>query len=299
MPIPLEFFKGDPASGALRSIDDVLGDDVVGGGLVSGLFPGDGFELSSGSSRPVALEVASPMLKLPTVLFDSRSAVDLPIAVDGEITDPEIDAQELLNVSFFGRFYVTGTADVKDALDEHQINLTLAVLEQRPLVVATNVVDLESATERPDRDSVVAHDAKDTVVVGLGGMLTKGPLLAFEDFVGIGNLGNATNSHLGAQVESTSDLVVDELVKIEHFEGLGLPSLSGYPVASLVAGLERCLECGVLFVCGHELDVGYELHSLKYGTKEDCMARKKLPGRRALTIPPRAKAPGLPCGLSL
>ena len=273
---PLQFFEGDSAKGALRSINDVLGDDMVSSFLEPGLLPGDSLELSSSGSRPVALKVPPPVLELPPILFEPRSAVDLPVAVDGEVDDAQIDAQELLNVSFFRRLDVAGTANIEGAPDEHQVNFALAVLEQCSLMVSTNVVDLEPTAERPDGNPVATHDAKDAIVVGLGGVLTKGPLLALEGLIGVGDLGDATSGDLGAQTEAASDLVVDELVDVIGLEGLGFPSLSGDPVASLVARLERRLECGVLLVCGHELDVGHELHVLQPGTKEiECQGKSE------------------------
>jgi len=259
-----EVLKSDSMSGAFRSSDDVLGDDVVCIGLEPGLLPGDLPQFSFGRLRTLALQVLTTVAIFAAILFYSSSAVALPSAVDREIDNPEIDTQELLNIDLVGLFDIAGATEIENSVDEQEVYLTLTVFEELPLVLAANKIDLHPTVQCPYGQAVVTEQSEDPIIIGLGRVLFERTAFPTEYLIRIRDFCDAANCHLCRQPELSTDLVVYKFMKVILSERLGIPSLGRYPIACLVASLQCPFESIELRGRWMEFDVCSEFHCFKY-----------------------------------
>jgi hypothetical protein len=84
------------------------------------------------------------------------------------------------------------------AADPPQIDLALAVDEQVPLALSHHGLDLDTP-----RDDVVRLEAHDSIVVRLRRVLAGHTQPLSASLVGVGDLGNTANHHLGRELEAS------------------------------------------------------------------------------------------------
>jgi hypothetical protein len=127
---------------------------------------------------------------------------------------------DVIKAEHAGRLDKRGSVDTAQAGDAqlgahgYQVHYALAECQQSPLSSTGHADDLLPDSDGPDRESVVADEAKDAVVAGLR---SKAPESALPRLVKMGGVG----------------------ALIEPFGLLHLPTLGGEKVAGLIATLEH------------------------------------------------------------
>ena len=219
-----QVFQPDGATGALRGQHNFLGNEMVDGGLESPVFSRQLFESAFGGFSPALLQTRTTAGVFNADFFDNIACVDNTITVGGYVNDAEIDAE---HIGCFGLIRVRQVADAGDvpfAAHVHQIDFAFAEGEQTTLVLASNAGNLLPAGNRPDRYGIPAgHKPDDAIIVGLCGNVSEEPLCLAIQFVGISDLGDATDGSLCGQAELISDTAIGQFLQRELPEGFLKP----------------------------------------------------------------------------
>ena len=260
-----QVFQPNRAPGALRGIDEGLRNHVVDVGLEPPLLSRELAEPSFCGLCAAALKTSTAAREMCPDLLDGLASVMSAVAVGGDVDDAEIDAENVSGIYKIGIVDIADTGDVPLATHEHQIDLALAEGEQLALVLTRDVGNLLPSGYRPNRDRLVIDEAKDAVVIGLSREAPEGALRFPVELIGVRHLGDAAHGNLGRQVEHPARVAVRQLVQVELPEFLRLPRFGGEEVARLIATLKRLAEQFLLLWRGFQLDVGDQLHVIKYG----------------------------------
>lgn len=234
-----EVFKPYRSARALRLANKSLRDYVVGVGLESPLPSGKLPEPSFCGLCAASLKSSAATSEMRSDLLDAFAGMRTAVAVESDVHDAEINTQHAFDTQEFRVRHVTDAGQVPLATYEHQVNFALAEGEQCSLVLTAYEGYLFASCQRPNTHSVVTEETKDAIIVGLCGVLLKGPLSLTSELVGTGDLGNAENGRLSGQTVHTANLTIGHLVKIESPKGFRLEGLSRKVVASLIASYER------------------------------------------------------------
>ena len=132
---------------------------------------------------------------------------------------------------------------------------------------------------------VVAFEAEDAIIVGLGRVVSEDGRDLAIDLEGVGHLGNAAHGGLRGQAEVSAKLRIAELVKVELPKYIGSEALGGERRTALVAALEGRAQDRRLFAGRLELDGGDQLH---FSNIENFAPERKEESalRRPLSPPP-------------
>jgi hypothetical protein len=273
----LEVFEGDSSTGALRLLHERLRDAVVDVLLVPGLTTRDATQLASCSPGSLALQVAASMREATSLVFDVRAAECLSVAINGEVDHAEVDAEEVIDSIFCWLLDLAGGHQEPSLPSPDEVRLSLPVCKQLSLSRAADEGNLDAAFNGPDRDRPVVAEPQESIVVGLGGEAAEGSAcLPVACFVGIGDLGDATNNNLGGETESVSKVSVDESVDVELLLDSVFVSHPACVVAGLVGSCKRLgEEVGLLFI-RQELELGNQSH-------EETLTQER---RCAIPLPP-------------
>ena len=164
-----QILNGDPAAGASGGLDDLLGDPVVLVAAKACLFLGDTPQLLLGAPGPPALEPATLEVVLAADVLDGLAGVAAPVAVGGDVGDPEIHAEEVGD----GDLGPVGDLD----RDEHEplarlgpdeVALPLGIADPLGLIAAPQERHDDPAGERHQADPIRALKAQGADVVGEG-----------------------------------------------------------------------------------------------------------------------------------
>ena len=284
----LEFLKSHGCVQALRLANERLRNAMVCVFLKPGLFPGKLLETAFCRLRPLSLQARLAPGELGSYTLNIGPGVAGSITVKRQIHNAKIDAKHVFNANLFRVRHVTDASKIPLALNAHQIDLALTVGEQGALAFAADEGNLDAARERPDRNGVTAHKAKNPVIVRLGRVLSKTTLALPVELVGVGNLGNAADRGLGGKLEAFPAFRIGQLMQRELLKLGGFPSLCGKPIASLIATFKRLAKSLFLLSRWQQLDVCNQLHGsyiepfeLNFKCKQLKKGRKFLPGLKA------------------
>lgn len=269
----LECFESDSPTVALRCSDDLFRDTVILVLLKSGLLATNLTQFALSRSCAFALEVAPAVRVFAPDFINRTAAITVAFAIDSQIDHAEVNAEDASHTDFFGIRNVAHAGNVPMSLDIHKVNLALTVSQQSPLPLPALIRNGQASSERPDRDVGIGAKAEDAFVVGLRGMLTKAPSCLSVEFVGIGDLGNATHDYLSREAEAFTTRSIGEIVQLELTEDFSLPSLSRQPRTGSVSRLKGVKQGFVLFGSRAKFDVGDKFHSSRI--EEFCVQHNK------------------------
>lgn len=256
-----QVFNGNRKAGAFSPRNNLLRDAVVDVFAEPGFLPGKFLETALGRLRSLSLKARLTLGKFGSNALDIGTAVAGAVTIESDIDHAEINAKDALNADLFRVRHVADASEIPLSFDVHQINLALAVGEQRPLALSADEWNLDPAFERPDRDRITANEAENPIIEGLGRVLTEMALTLPIKLVGVGNLGNAADCGLCRKLEAFSALRIGQLVKRELLKLGGFPRSRGQPIASLIAAFKRVTEGLFLLSRWQQLDVCNQLHA--------------------------------------
>ena len=220
---PAQVFQSETAPGVFGLVHELFGDAVVHVGCEAALPARYGPKTTARGFCPFGLEPgAEPCM--PTAQTSHVCAgVKLPVAVDGDVGNAEIDAEMSFHVNRFGRLHVAGGEQVELAAHVAQVGLAAPGLEQFQVTRPGDERDGLPSVESPDRDgALVEIPGQDAVVVGKRAPFGKAALRVLADVVGVGNTTNGANGHLSRQAEPFANVVVGQLVERKLAKGLRL-----------------------------------------------------------------------------
>jgi len=252
-----QVFQLNAKPGAFRSGYDALGNNVILMLLEPALPATQLAQTTLGGLGSHFLKDGTTLDRMLSVRFYLRSRVLIAQTVRGDIHDTQVHAKHAHRGKQAGIFKVTHASDVPVPTHEHEVDLALTMLKQLALMVAANERDFRPSTEQPDRNRVLCHKAKDTVVVGLSSMGAEFALRIFAGLVGIGNLCNAAHGYLSGKLEARAKFGIKQLVHVELAGSLYRERLLRKPVTGFVCSLKRGAKQCLLVLSRLQLDVGY------------------------------------------
>ena len=284
----VEFFNGDSASSAFGIQHDSLRYAVVRMFLEPRLLPGEFDEPPLGGPATDALQNPAALGVASADTLDVSTGIDLTVTGGGDIDDTEIDADPVARLELFGLWDVARRGQHPLAAHEAEIDPTLSEGEQIALLLTGDVADPHPAFEGPDRHHVLAFEAEDAVIVGLGGVGAEDGRDFAIDLEGVSDLGDAAHGRLRRQAELGASLDVGQLVEIELPEDARRKAFGRDGRARLVAAFERRPKDDSLLARRLQLDGGDQLHFSNIDDFSD-IARTRL---AASAIPPRPEGRG-------
>jgi len=266
-----QVLEGDPTVCVFRGLDKGLAYAVVHIALKAALAARQLFEPALCGLGSYSLERGAAVFVPLAVGLDGIAREDATVAVHGDVDYSEIDAQPTGRVEFWRFGDLTDLMQIPFTVSKDQVGLALPVLKQLDLSFTGKERHLLSPRGRPDTGGLGRHlPGQDTLVIGDSAVLHEGTLVFLVQLVGVCYFGFHSDGELGRESKPFTHVVVDELVKAELPEGLGVPSALANVVASGV-GFFQCIEQGLgLLLSWLELDLCYQFH---HSTLENIIAR--------------------------
>jgi hypothetical protein len=230
-----KFFDGDTPTSAFGCRNDLFGYAMVNVTSKTRFFARQFTKTTACRLRLKLLEFGSQSALPMPHGFDRLTAVVLSVRVAGDISNPEVDAKEIIGVSRFGLLNVTRGCQKPVAAMEEKIRFALAGCEQRQLPLSCDKVafyaPVESAygncllIDMPRQISVVECEATERL---------KSPLCFLVELICVRDLRCASDGHLGWNSEGLSQFSVREFLERVLGKRLLFPRLIAQPIAGFI-----------------------------------------------------------------
>lgn len=229
-----------------------------------GLLPGEFLQAPLGCRGASGLKPATTLGKLLADALDLGARVGPPLAVKGKVHHTEVDTEDPLDIDLCWVWNVANAGKEPLALNEHQVNLALAVSEKSALSISANKWDLLAPADCPNAHDIW-HNPDDSVVVWLSRVLAEDDDLRIAPVGFLGGVSgchfvDATDGNLGRNPKFGAGFGVGEFVQVELTDDASVKARFGQKVARLVASLQRASEQVSLILRRLELNVGDQLH---------------------------------------
>ena len=257
----LQIFEGDSLCGALSLCNDAFGNDVVRVGGKALFFARQLAEAAARRLRAFGLQLAPQLTMAVAHTLDRLALVDCACAINGDIGNAQVNAQEAVNVGRVRRFDLAGGKEIKLTVNQAKVGLAALPLQQFQLPVSRQEGDSQATTSRPNANFLLRQKpTQDARIIGNAAMWLEGTLAFLVQLVGIGNLADRPYHHLGSQLILRANHCVDQLLKAKLVEGAMLPSDTADFVARSIGRLKRFKEVFMLFGVGNQLHFGSQFH---------------------------------------
>ncbi len=247
-PVPnaREIFQGDSELVALRRLNDALGNIVVGILLKTSLLAAYLLQLPFSPSGAFLLQIAAAVGKLAAVKFQGFPGVIMALGIRGDVDYSEIDPQHPAGLDKLRVVNITNAGDIENALDQHQVHFTFAVLQKLSLILAALIGNCQPALHGPDGNGGIGFEAEYLMIVGLGGMGAESSDNLPIFFVGVRDLGDGADHHFSTKAKSLPGRFIGELMQAELLKNFMIPSLLRNPVAGGIGCFQSFPESGEL-----------------------------------------------------
>jgi hypothetical protein len=256
-----QFFQRNSASGALRSLYDLLRNNVVGVFSKTGFFARKFLETALGRFGALGLELRpNATVAMPDTL-DRIALINLPVGVNSDIGYTEINTKKVRYFTWRRFVNITTLKQVEDAVTEDKITLTPKTFKEFGLSLTADKRHLLAACHCPDRNNTFIEFVGDKPVIERESAvwLESAHRLLIE-LVGIINLGKHPYRGIGAQSKQATDFVVFQLVEGVLPKDARVPRDSRDVVTGFIRRLKGLLQGVKLLKRRIQLDLRYKLH---------------------------------------
>lgn len=260
-----EFFNRNRAPGAFCLGNEHLRDNVVCVFAEASLLAREFLQSPLGRLRAASLKPSLAARQLAANLLDLGPSVAVAVAVERDVHDAKVNAEDTLDADFFRVRDVADAGQIPSSAHEHQIDFPLAEGKQRTLSSAASEGDLLPSGKRPDAHRISGQETDDAVVIGLRRVAPECALDITPRFVSVGDLGNAAHDRLCGQSEHLACLGIGQLMQIELARLASLKATGREVIAGLIATLKRLPQQGFLLWRRLKFDVGNQFHNLHIG----------------------------------
>ncbi len=243
---------------AKRLLDYPLADCMIGDGgesLFSALKP---FQELPAPVRAFALNGAPGLEVFVSYLVKLLRAVLSPIGKGSNLVHAKIHANKFFHIfdRFFWNLYCL--EEIPFPFFRHQIGLAFDI-RQKPFVV-THKRYLDSTVDSPE-GSNHASVGEDARVVGNSSKGSEGTFALPVELIGVDDLTDATNKHLGGEPRGLLKRVVHKVVDLELVPHFVLPDYFGNIVTRSVGFFQRGKQRLPLLVYWKKLDLEGKFHT--------------------------------------
>lgn len=261
----LEVFKRYSSLRALSLPNDALADRMVHILGKAGLLPGQAPEPSCCGACAFLLQpIPKPPMPIAHVL-DRAAAVDGAVRVRSDIRHTQVNAEHLIHSKRLRLLKVTHGEQIPFATDQDQIGFAVAGLKQWALPRTADERDRLPPVQGPDRHRRVRQGKRqDAVIVGNRRVGPEGARGALVRFVGVSNLCQCPNGHLGRESKLLTYLRVAQPLQGKLAKGARLPGNGAEVVTRRIGRLKRALEHGGLWQRRLQFQLSNEFHVVKY-----------------------------------
>ncbi len=228
-------------------------------------FARQSFQFSLGRPSSFGLQLAAQSLVSMTNVVDVAGRENLPIAVNRDIHDAKINAQRSFNVNWFWFIDIAGGAKKKHPFVQNKIALALSSLQQLQLSRSANEWDAQSASDRPDRNSLIFQTpGKNAVIISNAASWIERAFSFAVEFIRFCDFGDCTNNNLSGKRKLFTRVTIAKVMQSILAECICFPGCITHKLADCVRLLNRSLErISLLGVC-NQLDLGSQFHGLDY-----------------------------------
>jgi hypothetical protein len=231
-----QIFQSDRPASVLRFLNKQLADGVIGVFLKTGLLSGELLEFAFGGPGLFLLQVLSAMFKNAAITLDICAAEILPSAVNSEVQNAQVYAQNSFHVHCFGRLHLTCHQQIKLAFDIAQVTLPPLTAQQLQLPFSRREGDPLTAVYCPNGDFLPFEMIGKNAAVKPDRSLGLEPALPFlVKLISVGNFGITAHNDLRAQPKPIQHLSIGQFVQIELAKGSMLPGLLADVLQALFA----------------------------------------------------------------
>jgi hypothetical protein len=263
---PLQFLKGEATTGAFSVRYERLRNHVVGMLLEPPLFAGQFTQTALRGPGATFLKSAAAAGKPLANPFDLSAAVGCTVTVGRQGDNAKVNSKPILGIELGCLRDVASRGEIPLAAHKAEIHLALLEGEQTTLMLTHDAWNGDASFHRQDAGCITAFgEAKNAVIVGLGGIFAENRGGIPADFECVSNFCDGANRHLRRQTESAAEIDVGQLVQVKLTELSSTETSLRQPRRCLVALGKRRRQCNRLRLGRNQLYGGYQLHILKYG----------------------------------
>lgn len=263
----LEVFKSNPATGVFRAGHDAFADRVVGIRSKPVFLAGQLLEASARRLRALALQPGAQATMAITHVVHGVTTVNRPVAVRREVDNAQVHAQEFAYVFGRGFLHLAHLVQVEFAAPKDQVRFALHERQQGKLTLARDKRDGLPSAHRPDAYGLRGQlPGQDVAVIGDAAMRAESTPRFAVELVGVGDLRQQANGHLGRQLVALAHIVVAGVVQVVLAKRLGVPGVCADEVRRRVRHLKCALQQVGLFRRRLELDLRNQFHAYQYST---------------------------------
>jgi hypothetical protein len=274
-----QFFDGNSSFRAFGLCYKFLGDTVVRIGCEPSFFGLAFLQKALRGDRAFALKFSAKSAVSMAESIDRSAREHLSIRVDGYVPNAEIDTEYAVNVDRVGFLDIRSGEKEEVAIAKNKVRFALPGLKKLFCSFATSIRYLHPACDRPDGDELlIGVPTEDSVIECDTSVNLKPALGSPVELVGISDLCDTANNHLGGQVELGANGRIRQLVEIILAKDVAFPCPFRDTVTGRVGGLNRLFQRFVLFLRRQEFYLCSKFHLglsivdsqeyVKYGRRE-------------------------------
>src|SRR5258708_13534797 len=184
-----QIFESNPLLRAFSAFDQFPGDAVINISLETGLLVSNRLEATFRGLCVGLLQAVTLLAVALAALLDSRSGVQVALAVGSDVHHAPIHTHKSVNCFESFLWHFARRQQVKLTSVKHQLRLTFLVLKHLTLALCALVRDRLASCQCPDSHELLVNEvAQDTTIKGNRPMFFEVPLCRLIQLVGIGNL---------------------------------------------------------------------------------------------------------------
>lgn len=206
--------------------------------------------------------VPQPPMAIAHVL-ERSSAVDLPVAIRGDVRYTQVDAKHIVNITWLRGFDLGSGEQIPVASYKRQIGFAAPEGKQLALPLATHKRDVLPSVTCPDRSSsVLVGVGEDAIIIGNRATWRKRALCLPIQLVRIRDFGDTAHRELGGEAKRLTHRTVGQPVDWKLAKRFAVPR----HLTDVVTGSVRRLKCALqgvrLFGCGKEFQLDRQSHNM-------------------------------------
>lgn len=254
-PEPLEVFKDNTSPGVFGSLNDFLGNGVVGGALKSSFLTGELLEMPLGRRGSFLLKGFTESVDTDAGIIDSLPGERNSVRSSSEVDYAEVYTERPFRFKGGAIRNFNAKAEIENAFDVQKVGLSSDSTLVELGIGTEDDRYLEPSIEAQDGDGIEALEGKDALVIDNGGVLLKDMKSFLLSPVGLGDLADGPYSKLGRKTVGFTDRIIAQVLKPDLSKPLFLEGHLRDVVAGLIENLDGLDEGDLLFFGGKEFNL--------------------------------------------